>query len=191
MAVVLDVFATTLTRQVFVKPPDAVRQFTPLPRAIANFTVVDGTVSVKPVNDQQEMQITIVLDPQFAYRMIGVSINCTQDVANDWRTQPYFQVQNVIRGLPVGAEQRHVFFMDDSFAVPLAREMWICRDGGNLPSYMMQHWLAISTINFFATNQTAAAGAEGEVNALFEFLEYDIEQAQYYALHYPTLTLDR
>ncbi len=187
MAVVTDVLSSTITRTVFVKPPDQVRQFTPYPRAIINAHVFNGTVSVKPVNDQQDLQIGVVLDPKFAYRLMDVNIGLIQDVAFDWNNRAFIEVVNGIRNLALGAVQRHVIELEDVLDSSATGESWM---SGRLriPRYIIQS-VSKQTIffNFFATNQNAAVGGAGSLNALFRFFEYEIEQAEYFALHYATL----
>ena len=107
MAVVQDVFVSALTRTVFTKPADVIRQFSPWPRAIANFGVENGAVSVKPINDQQEMQIRVDLDPKFAYRLFDWNVNLIQDVAFDWEANGFVEVVDGIKNMPAGNVQRY------------------------------------------------------------------------------------
>ncbi len=189
MAVVTDTFVSSLSRTVLVKPPDSVRQFTPYPRAILNAHVFNGAVSAKPVNDQQQMVIGVTLDPKFCYRLFGVNLHLIQDVAFDWDTRAFIEIVDGIRGLPAGAVQRHLCILDDITDSVATGEMWICT--GALvrgPRYIIQRVGTETTFfNFFALNQNAAVGAAGSLNSLFRFFEYDIEQAEYFALHYAAL----
>jgi len=195
MAVVLDSLNATLTRTVFVKPPDLVRQFTPLPRAIVNFNILNGVISAKPVNDQQELIIGVTLDGDFAYRMVDFTCSLLQDVANDWNPRGYLELTNALRNLQLGATQRHVLVLEDAIEIPTPVEMWIATERAGLPRYVIQTPSAFPSaspvITFKATNQSAAVGVAGTVNFFMTFLEYDIEQAEYFALHYPTMVLER
>ncbi len=193
MAVVLTSLTATLTRTVFVKPPDMIRQYTPIPRAIVNFNILDGTLDAKPVNDQQELIIGMSLDASFAYKWLTLNFSLVQDVANDWLNRGYLELTNAIRNLEVGMTQRHVLSFDDLFRVPQGGEMLGCRSPGpyavgDLPTYVIQR-VASSTgapiITLKATNQTAAVGAAGTVNFYASFMEYDIEQAESFVLHNP------
>ncbi len=187
MAVVTDVLDSTIARTVLVKPPDAVRQFTPYPRSIINAHVFNGAVSVKPVNDQQELVVSVVLDPKFAYRLMDVNIHLIQDVAFDWNNLAFIEIVNGIRNLTSGAVERNVVELEDVLDSTATGEMWI---SGRLriPRFIIQA-TGDDTIffNFFATNQNAAVGGAGSLNSLFRFFEYDLEQAEYFALHYATL----
>ncbi len=188
MAVVTDVFVSTISRTVMVKPPDAVRQFTPFPRAIINAHVFNGVVSVKPVNDQQEMQIGVVLDPKFAYRLMDVNIHLIQDVAFDWNTLGFVEVVDGIRDLTDGAVERHAIAKVNVTDSTATGEMWVSSSTERMPRYILQSVRGRTIFfNFFATNQNAAVGAAGSLNSLFRFFEYEIEQAEYFALHYATL----
>lgn len=195
MAVVQDSFTASLSRTVFTKPPDPARQYSALPRALVNFVVNDGTISAKPLNDQQELEIECVLDPKFAYRLVDMSIDLVQDVANDWTSRAYLEITNMVRNLPTGSRQRHTIVLEDTIRVPTAVEMWIAIGSrqDRLPTYILQsHPGGFGPeFDFHATNQVAAAGAAGVVNAFFSFFEYEIEQAEYVALHYSTLTFNR
>ncbi len=187
MAVVTDVFVSTITRTVLTKPPDDVRQFTAFPRAIINAHVFNGAVSVKPVNDQQEMQISVVLDPKFAYRLMDVNIGLIQDVAFDWNNRAFIEVVDGIRNLASGAVQRHPVNLEDVLDSTATGESWM-NATTRIPRYIIQSVEGGPIFfNFFATNQIAAAGGAGSLNSLFRFFEYEIEQAQYFALHYATL----
>lgn len=194
MAVVADAFVATQSRTVFTKPPDVVRWSTAIPRAIVNFTVVDGNIAAKPLNDTQRLNIAIPLDPTFAYRWLDLSVDLQQDVANDWQTRPFIQIVNGLRNLPLGATLRYPLVLENSFDAVIPSEVWMIPRLSRPPSIIIQARAApidITFINFFATNQNAAAGGVGVLNALFTFLEYEIEQAESVAMHYAGLTYDR
>ncbi len=198
MAVVTDSFASTLTRTVFVKPPDVVRERTPIPRALVNFTVNDGTISAKPLNDSQELAINIALNPTFAYRLVDLEINLTQDVANAWNPRAYLEILNGVKNLPPNLTIRMPIIIEDYVRVPTAIQGWFAVQGADRsPKYILQAVQGATgvlpvTMNFRATNQSAAAAAAGgAVNCFMSFFEYEIEQAQYFALHYPVLVYQR
>ncbi len=198
MAVVLDSLTATLRRTVFVKPPDMLRQLTAIPRAIVTFSILNGVISIKPVNDQQELIIGISLDGNFAYRWIDLMWSLDQDVAFDWNTRGYLELTNAIRNLELGMTLRHVVVLDDVTIVPGAGERIMARTGVDpVPAmrYIIQTPAAFPAsspiITFKATNQTAAAGVAGTTNFYASFYEYDIEQVEMYQMHYASLTLDR
>lgn len=193
MAVVTDTFVATVSRTVFTKLPDSVRLYTSHPRAILNFSVINGTISAKPLNDQQELHIGMTLDPSFAYRLVDFNCHLTQDVANDWTSRAYLEITNGVRGLGAGSTRRHSVILEDGIRIPTALEQWIGVLGNDRgPRYVIQATpQGPLTMNFRATNLVAAAGAAGATNAMFSFLEYDIEQAQFFVLHWPELALLR
>lgn len=193
MAVVLDSLLTTLHRTVFLKPPDMVRELTPFPRALVNFSITDGTISIKPLNDTAELVVSIVLDGSFAYRMVEASANMIQDTARDWNGLCFMEFTNAIRNLPIGSTQRHTFLRSNGTHTPTPTEMWILSPGPDIPRYLIQavSQAATPTIVFKANNDTAAASVAGTFSCHFSFLEYDIEQAERFPLHYPVLTLAR
>ncbi len=195
MAVVLTSLSATLTRTVFIKPPDMVRQLTSLPRAIVNFNILNGTIDAKPVNDQQELIVGMTLPSEFAYRMLDMTVSLIQDVANDWSPRAYFELTNSIRNLEVGATERHVVIIEDLIRIPTPVEMWIARVPAwhALPRYIIQARTQTATpvITFKATNQNAAVGAAGTINFFVSYFEYDLEQVEMFPVHSPLLVFDR
>lgn len=187
MAVVTDVLISTQRRTVFTKPPDTVRQFSPWPRAITNFSVENGVVTAKPVDDQAELQIRCDLDPKFAYRLFDWNINLIQDVAFDWEANAFIEVVDGIKNLPAGNVQRYRALLIDTTDSVATGEMWLCNPS-TYPHNVIQSTEGNQAFfNFFATNLNAAVGGAGSLNSVFRFWEYEIEQAEYFALHYSTL----
>ncbi len=196
MAVVQVSLVATLRRTVFVKPPDALRQLTAIPRAILTFNILNGVVTAKPVNDQEELIISLILPGSFAYRWVDFAWHLSQDVAFDWNTRGYIEITNGIRNLELGMTQNHVVVLDDIVVVPGASERITARTGVDpVIRYIIQapsiNPLATPTITFKATNQTAAVGAAGTTNFYASFFEYDLEQVEAFPVHYAALTLDR
>ncbi len=192
MAVVSTVLGTTLSRTVFTKPPDYARQYSAIPRAIVNFSLSNGVLDLKPINDQQELQIGIVLDPTFAYRLVDFNVSVAQTFA--WDNVSYLEIQNGLRNLPVGSTQRYLAEKGNIRQNTTRIQSWIARMGAGLgqPSYVLQAIPGqLVVINYFANNDAAPATSAGEVDALFTFFEYELEQAEFVALHYATLTYDR
>ncbi len=192
MAVVLDSLTATAARTVFTKPPDLARMFSPLPRALVNFSILNGVISIKPLNDTAELVVSISLDPTFAYRLVELSASMIQDTARDWNALTFLEITNAIRNLVTGATQRHTFLKSNGTHTPTPTEMW-CLGGNseNLPRYIMQLNRAAPVITFKANNDTAAASVAGTFNFHAAFMEYEIEQVEAYFLHYPVLTLSR
>ncbi len=197
MAVVLDSLSATLTRTVFVKPPDLLRELGAMPRAIVNFNILNGVISLKPATDQQELIIGMTLDSNFAYRWVDLVWSLVQDVAFDWNARGYLELTNAIRNLVISATQRHMVILDDVQRVPQGGEMILARGQAfvsSIPRYIIQRPPSIDagpTITFKATNQTSAAGAAGTTNFYASFLEFDIEQAERFPLHWPAMMLER
>lgn len=190
MAVVDDQFVSTFTRTSFIKRPDPTRMFTSEPRAMVNFNVFAGTVSAKPVNDQQSVAVAIDLPIAFAYRMIELTCTVSQDVAPDWERGCFLEVTNGIRALEAGSVQRHA---TNSIATirRTTTGMWIVNL--DVPRYIIQSVRPqiTPTITFEATNNNAGVGAAGVINFFASFFEYEIEQSIMYPVHNPVLTLGR
>ncbi len=200
MAVVLDSLVATFSRTVFIKPPDAVRGYTAMPRAIVNFNILDGVVSIKPLNDTQELIIGVDLPSNLAYRFLDFAWNVIQDEANQWRPVGYMELTNAVRGLVPGATQRHPIVIQDTTRIPVPTEMWIAegsRSGppGGMPRYVIQTnprgSPASPVITFKAMNDTAAAAIAGTTNFYASFLEFDIEQVEAFPIHWPANTYSR
>lgn len=199
MAVVLDSLVGRLTRTVFVKPPDTIREWTDMPRAIVNFNILNGVISAKPVNDQQELIVSMTLPTFGAYRFLDFTASLIQDVANDWNPIAYLEVTNAIRNLQSGMTQRHAIRINDALRIPVPLEMWITDSSSSqpasLPRYIFQRSQASQSaepvVTFKATNQTAAAGAAGTLDFFASFMEFDIEQAERFPIHWPTMVYSR
>lgn len=196
MAVVSDVIATVSSRTVFTKPPDFMREKSPLPRAMVNFTVLDGVISAKPTNDQAELTIQVVLPGTFAYRLVDFTVSLVQDLADDWIAKAYIEIQNGVKNLPTLSTQRHSCGIDKMRKVTggAQTKMWIARDASNRspPGYLIQaNHNETADFSFIAVNEDAAAAAAGTCDALFTFFEYELEQAEYVALYYAGLAFSR
>ena len=198
MAVVLDSLLATRRRTVFVKPPDMVRQYTAIPRAIVTFNILNGVISAKPLNDTAELIISILLDSDFAYRWIDLVFSLTQDTAFDWNARAYMELTNAIRNLEISATQHHPVVLDDVTVVPGPSERLMARGQEfvtTIPRYIIQtpaiNPAATPVVTFKASNTNVAAAAAGTTNFLASFYEYDIEQVEMYPIHYGGLTLSR
>ena len=202
MAIVSDQLVSAFSRTPFVKPPDLAREWTAMPRALVNFEILDGTISAKPLNDTAELLVAIDLPVQFAYRL--VSLNCAlvqtdngATGAHDWAAFSFLEITNAVRGLQGGNTQQWALTNDFVFDVPGgggndALEMWIARFEHVMPTDILQARDGIAAVIVFkAANQTAAATIAGSVNFLATFLEFDIEQAQRFPVHWPFMTYSR
>lgn len=190
MAVVSDQFVSTFSRTVFIKRPDATRMFTAEPRAIVNFNVFNGTLSAKPLSDQQNIVVLVDLPLAFAYRMIELNCSISQDVADDWDRGVFLEVTNAIRSLEPGSVERHPG-TNTSLVRRNVTGVWAI--DFPVPRYIMQALRpnVAAAMSFEAGNQNAAAGSAGVINFYASFLEYEIEQVQMYPVHFPWLQLQR
>lgn len=193
MAVVSVNLTANSRRTVFVKPSDPYRQFTAIPRAIVNHFLAATAVTAKPINDQEELLIRCTLDPKFAYRLVDMSVSLIQDVAHAWETRAWIEVVAGVKNLPTSQVNRSSVVLDDVFDNS-SSPMWIAsadKEARRLPSYIIQNVGGTLLFDFKASNQAAPAGAAGTIDAFFTFFEYEIEQAEFYALHSPMLTYSR
>ena len=193
MAVVTTSLLSTLSRTTLIKPPDNIREWGPLPRAMLNFEVTSGVLDAKPLNDQQTLTIAIILPVSFAYRLVDANVQVDQDVSASWDVNPTLEVVNAIRGLPLGVVNRHPWVLLPSFRAAVAPVAMVTMRSPRQPAYIMQSIAQgiAPVITFRASNVTDPAGLAGLVFAYFSFLEYDIEQAQRFPIHYPQTVFDR
>ncbi len=192
VAVVSTQLVAAFTRTPYIKPPDLTREWTAMPRSLVNFDILNGVLAAKPVNDQQELIISFALPTEFAYRMLSLVVSLIQDVAHDWRNRSYLEVTNGIRGLQIGATSRYAMSNESLDRIPTISEMFLARFQRAPPGDVFQARDGVApVITFKASNQTAAVGAAGTVNCLATFLEYDIEQAQRFPIHWPALIYNR
>ncbi len=196
MAVVQDSFLATFSRTGFITPPDLVRELTGMPRAIVNYSVIQGAVSAKPDADQQELTVSCVFQTTFAYRYADLHAAVVQDVANAWEPRAYLEIVNAIRNIAPGSVQRHVYVLEDLTIVPGAGEGWTARVAAeaNTPRYVIQTLpgsQAAPVVTFKASNQATAVGAAGTLDFVASFFEYDIEQVERFPIHWPATTWAR
>ncbi len=176
------------------------RELTSMPRAMVTFNILNGVISAKPDSDTQELIISMVLDTSFAYRMLDLNWSLIQDVANSWLNRGYIEITNGIRNLEIGATQRHIITFDDLIRIPVPSQMIAARAPStntvsDIPRYVIQvpavNPQAGPTITFKATNQTTPIAGTGTTNFFASFLEFDIEQAERFPMHWPAMVYQR
>ena len=195
MAVVLTGFTAAFTRVPFVKPPDLQRMYTSLPRARVDFVVQDGVIPLKPVNDQQNVQVGVDLPTTFAYRMISSMIAVRQDQAFAWDAFGQLIITNAMRGQPLGQDNRHLIASENTreFTTSLSERLYFTNNDTAMPTYILQSLRTnvAPVVDFRLTNTDAVAAGAGVLNFFASFFEYDIEQTEAFPVHYAALTLDR
>ncbi len=178
MAIVTNNVTAQFRREVFVKPADMQRMYTPMPRAIVTFLTNSAVVSAKPINDQQVVDIQVNLPLEFAYRMIDVDLRIRQDVAFAWQFGGELNVTSSVRGLS-GITFSHpmVATAETNSAGFVQQTHW---NVSRIPTAIMQSPRSgiAPFLDFRVTNSTAPAGAAGTMNFFCRFYEFDIEQVQ-------------
>lgn len=191
MAVVLDVVVAAFTRTPFIKIPDLNRELTAMPRSIVNFQVTSAAISLKPVGDTQELNVSIVLPTEFAYRLVALNGFLQQNRAQVWIDRGYLEITNGPRGLALGATQEWPVQLELTGRIPSFTNAVIFRLL-DAPTDILQSDKAVApTIVFKAVNIDNTAASAGVLNFMVTFLEYDIEQVQRFPVHWPTLTYAR
>lgn len=195
MAVVLDGFTAAFKRVPYIKPPDLSRMFTAIPRALITFVVNQATLSAKPTNDQQTVQVSFSLPVTFAYRMIDSQMMVrtggagSAGTAFDFNAGGELQITNAMRGQSLGVTTRHLLRSTGvfSFATITEQRFWAIDRN---PSMILQAISAgvANVLDWRVVNNSAGATPAGTVNFLCTMYEYDIEQVQMYPPLVPVLT---
>jgi len=179
MAIVLDGFGSVQTRVPFIKPPDLTRMQTGIPRSILTFVVVNGTVNLKPINDQQNVQVAVALPTEFAYRLIDAQMNIVQSTAASYQELGELRITNAYRGQPLGTTSRHRMTGGTGFTFsPITQQrFWnLVRNPTGILQSIAQGVAA--GIDFRMVNNEDPAAGAGTINFLATFYEYDIDQVQ-------------
>ncbi len=191
MAIVDTIPTLTLVRQPFERPPQEQTLWGFIPRGFLHFSLENGTLDEKPVNDQQHLRISGVLPAGFAYQFVQVGMTITQDRAVDWTNRSVMRLVNWTPGAPHGA---HMTFglefaneFGDAAAVTPVR---VVRGMGESRTIIGQQILfqpgrdAIS-FSMLAVNEIATVAAAGTVDFIASFLEFDLSQAVRFGLQSP------
>lgn len=182
MAIILTAFTPVITRVPWVKPPDLQRVFTAQPRARLDFTVRDGVVPLKPINDDQNNQIVCLLPQTFAYRMISATCAIRQNSANDYDAFAQMQVTNAMRAHQLGLTVRHPMpsGISSSFSPVTPERIWFADSLQGMPTYIMQSIQVnvAAGVDFRFSNTIDPASGAGVINFFASFWEFDIEQVQ-------------
>lgn len=192
MAIVDDIFAPTITRQPFERPPQAETLWGAIPRGFIHFPVLDGVLQAKPINDDQHLRISGVLPAGFAYQFIQIACTIDQDVAASWSTVPILRCVNWVPG---NAASQHMVlsssavneFADNSAVEPrmILRTMQQASGFEWGRQILYQASRAAISWSFLQTNEADPAGAIGSVDFVASFLEFDLTQAQRFGVQTP------
>jgi len=192
MAVVVTAVGTTFTRIPFIKPPDMVRMYSAMPRAVVACVANAAVVDAKPLNDQQTLQVAVDLPFQFAYRMISSEIRFVNQGANNWEDNAELHITNGLRGQPLGVLTIHKMVKAATLTFsPIAAALMYTFPV--IPSMIIQSVSrgAAPVVDYRMVNNAAAASVAGVLHFLATFYEYDIEQVQMFPAMVPgTLTYD-
>ncbi len=199
MAIVDTIITATGSRQPFERPPQNVSLWSSIPRAIVHFSVVDGTLDAKPINDDQHLRISAALPGGFAYQLIQLAATVTQDVAFSWATSPLLRCVNWTTDL--GSTEHIVLsasdvheLVDASAVVPvISLRLGPNQAGafsfGRQPIYNTSG--ALASFSLLWANESDPAGAAGTVDFVMSFLEFDLTQVLRYTMQSPVPTLSR
>ncbi len=196
MAIVVDQFVAVISRKVFETPPPQSLAYTAIPHAIVRFSLNEVAISAKPVNDSQELTISISLPRNFAHQLLELNASLTQDVANNWTSRSYLEITNGMgNDVPTGQTNRWAFVNEDINRIPGGGEGFITRWLGvnSVPRHIIEANTPVATpvISFKVSNQNVAVGAAGTFSFWLTFMEFEIEQVRRFGVHFPIPTYSR
>ena len=186
MAVVTTTIVMTTTYRPFERPPDQVSLWTSIPRGLRGFVVEAGVLDAKPINDDQQLILTGILPSNFAFIFAEIGLWILVDVAAAWDSEYTLILQDFYQGRADVIQQWNFDFASSNLQstargaghtaiqqVP-KQPMWNPRDTPGID------------INISTFNGADPAGAAGTVWAYINFWEFDLEQAQKYAINAPS-----
>ncbi len=188
MAVVADTISLTPTYQPYERPPDNYALWSAIPRGLRGGFVEAGSLSAKPVNDDQTFQFFLTLSPNYAYVFAEIGLRISQDRATDWDDQYTLNLQNWYQG-------KLATSISWSFALGRAGLGGGERTNGPNSKDMLpkQPFWAPSTtsgplIVISAQNDNNTVAGVGTVAAYINFWEFDLEQARKFPINAPVPT---
>lgn len=165
-----------------VAPPDS--WLTPIPRGEALFAINDGSVLAAAAGASQSFSITCVLPSTFAYIMMEASIELYDQEAGDiatWDSSIRCSVREDVTAPAWTASPRMDAGSTYSLSAVLKGKSYQVAD---VPRKMIVPGIAGGLAYFEAMTTTIDLGIL-KINALIKFLEFDLNQAHYYAVNTP------
>jgi len=170
----------------FERPPQNLTLWSTIPRGLQSLTIDGQTLDAKPVNDIQLLTLTATLPPNFGYVFADMMLSISQDVADDWDPAFAFNMQNFYIGpvpLVIGLSATYN-------AASTSGGFGTVRSAAKIDGDFSFPFYGIPTtsgaqINLQATNQAAAVGAAGTVNAYLSFWQFDLEQIRKFPINTP------
>lgn len=183
MALVIDTIAMRPTYLPYERMPDPAALWTAVPRGLRGF-FTESALSAKPVNDDQIVNLTGTLSPNYAYVFAEIGVLMTQNRAADWESVYTLNLGSWYQGLTSVA-------MDWNFDWPLVGFDQQRRGNGlsknPMPSAPM--WAPSDSsgilINISGSNGNNTVATAGVINGYINFWEFDLEQARKFPINSP------
>ncbi len=182
-----------MTRIPFLKPPDMQRMIGPMPRSIVTFGIDEAVLELKPINDQQTVQVAVDLPVSFAYRMVSTELSIVQQGGAGTYVDGELHISGGLRSRPVSFTSKHVMpkFSTLTFAPIAGGASWRM---DVVPSFIIQSVVGpgfAPIVDYRIVNNGAPAASAGTLSFLAMFYEYDVEQVQMFPALVPgALTRD-
>lgn len=193
MAIVSTIIAMTPFYSPFERPPDDVALWSPIPRGLRGFTVHNGTIDAKPVNDSIELLTTWTLPTQYAYVIADYGFFITGAAPKNWRASVGYHLANFFQGQDIlGSQEWQIEFQNSPALTTVARST-IAQPKESLFSGPMWSAPGLTGITGFlvGSNENASVAGTGTVNAFVSFWEFDREQIRKFTINTPAIVRSR
>ncbi len=165
------------------------RLYNSTPRGIVRFEA-EVASTVKPINDDYQLNITGSLQPNFAHVLSSLSFQLQIDTSSGFENAVRFRIRNGIPNGVVGNEQLSIFELDSFILKNVSDEQRILnyrlgslREWYPQPLYPPPGGNPNFTLD--ASNGADPAMAAGTISFHCAFYQYDLTQVVRYPLNWP------
>jgi len=187
MAVVVTALTFVADYVPYERPPQPVTLWSAIPRGLFTGIVNAGVLDAKPVNDQQQLTITMTLPPNFGYVMSDSQLEVFQNRAADWNSRCQVQLTNFIRGAAGNVQGLTASYpqnMQDTTGVAASKAMQVLAPWPTMPIVASEPG-APTIVLMEARNNNATVATAGTVMAFASFWQFDLEQIRKYPINSP------
>lgn len=193
MATVTDNLTYLSSYLPYERPPDAVSQYSWVPRGVRRFFLAVATTA-KPINDDWIAHITATLPDNFAYIPRSLSVSFAVDTCSDVDDRFILRYLNHISGQPLGASES--FQLINDLVAPVGTDpsrltRAVNQELAMVTSPVWSLHTGSPTVRVTLFNNADAAMAAGFVITHMEFYEYDLTQAQRFPVNAGMPTFSR
>ncbi len=170
---------------------DPAALWTAVPRGLRGFISNTEALDLKPVNDQQILNLTGTLPANFAYVFANIHLTISQNKAGNWTDTYTLNLQNWYQGILAQSETWNLPFSDGLIGGPSSGDPQEKNSASGSLDYLPAQpmWAPRGTSGILivmnAENLVGAAATAGTVNAHINFWEFDLEQVRKYPINTP------